>query len=305
MASSGNVTRVLTGKRLNRRLLFIGLPVILLVSAVLLLWWETNVLAVEMVEIEITALPPELEGLRVALLCDLHGRQISPDSRLVRSVVGADVDFVAVAGDLIDHDAAELDDVLPLLQALMQVAPTYAVSGNHDYNADWPTLARRLQQAGITVLENSYLIAERNGSSYCLAGVADHFSGHADLAGSLPDDWSGPTILLSHSPTLFEPDWPPSYLESGSADWTARRELLQQVDLTLSGHTHGGQIKLPLIGAVTRGTSEIFPKHHVQGLTAEYGGWLYISRGLGTTGIVRARFLSRPELTILTLKGVR
>lgn len=296
---------MLTGKRLDSRVLFILVPALLLVCAVLLLWWETNVLAVERVEITLADLPVELDGLRIALLTDLHGRSIPSNSRLVQEVQRAEVDFIAVAGDLIDHEAAELENVLPLLQALAQVAPTCAVSGNHDYNADWPSLARRLQQAGVTVLENSHLIAKRQGNEYCVAGVADHFSGHADLAGALPDRWDGLTILLSHSPTLFEQDWPPSNLDSGSADWSRRSELLQQVDLTLSGHTHGGQIRLPLIGAVTRGTSELFPKRHVQGLTKEFGGWLYISRGLGTTGIVRARFLSRPELTILTLQAAR
>lgn len=290
------------GKRLNRRVLLIVLPALLLVAA-LLLWWETNVLAVERVEIQVADLPAELEGLRIALLTDLHGRLISPDGRLLKEVAGAEVDFIAVTGDLIDHEAAELENVLPLLRALTRVAPTYAVSGNHDYNADWSALVRRLQQVGVTVLENSHLFAERNGVPYCLVGVADHFSGHADLASALPSGWNGLSILLSHSPTLFEPESPRSYLESASDDWPARQELLQQVDLTLSGHTHGGQIKLPLIGAVTRGTGELFPKQHVQGLTKEFGGWLYISRGLGTTGIVRARFLSRPELTILTLRG--
>lgn len=290
-------------RRKRRVLLLLGLPVLVLCLSTLLLWWETSALAVEQVEVQLVDLPPELDGLRIAQISDLHGRRIAPDGRLVQAIQQAQVDLIAVTGDLIDHEASELNNVLPLLQQLVQLSPTYAVSGNHDYNTNWPDLARQLRQIGVTVLENSHLILEKDGTEYCLAGVADHFSGHADLEQALPRaSWNGLTILLSHSPTLFEWDWPRDYLGSGSRDWPERQELLQRVDLTLSGHTHGGQIKLPLIGAVTRGTADFFPKHHVQGLSAEFGGWLYINRGLGTTGIVRARFLSRPELTILTLK---
>lgn len=280
----------------------LGLLLALLLAAAVL-WWSTTALVVELVTVPIADLPDELVGLRIALLSDFHGRRLPPDGQLVRAVQEAGVDLVAAVGDFIDHDVSEMASVLPVLQSLAQVAPVYAVSGNHDYWADWPALAQTLSEAGITVLENSSLLLQRGGATYCLAGIADHYSGHADLAQALLDDWSGLTILLSHSPTLFEPDIGDGYLTNGGSDWPDRQRLLQRVALTLSGHTHGGQIKLPLIGAVTNGSGQLFPKQHLQGLSWEGSGWLYITRGLGTTGIVRARWLARPELTILTLQA--
>lgn len=266
-----------------------------------LIWVETNALQVEQVVVPIIGLPPELDGLRIALISDLHGRKLQPNSRLVQTVQGSGVDLIAAAGDFVDRDTNEMANVLPLMQALTGIAPVYAVSGNHDYWADWPIIAGQLRQVGVTVLENSSVILKRGNAVYCLAGVADHYSGQADLEQAIPEQWEGPIILLSHSPTLFDPGWGSNYLESGSADWPVRQQLLQRVSLTLSGHTHGGQIKIPFIGALSNATGEWFPKQHVQGLSQEQHGWLYISRGLGTTGLVRARFLSRPELTILTL----
>jgi predicted MPP superfamily phosphohydrolase len=97
-------------------------------------------------------------------------------------------------------------------------------------------------------------------------------------------------VLLAHAPTWFEP-------------WNAATAPpnLHLLSLTLAGHTHGGQIKLPLIGAVTTASGRLFPPSHVEGLYREGDGWLYINRGLGQ-GHLGFRFRSRREVTIVTLR---
>lgn len=287
-----------------RRMLALGFIVLMGVASLVLVS-ETVTISVEQVEVPIIGLPAELDGVRIAQISDLHGRRLSPDGDVYSALEVNQPDLIAITGDIVDHPA-QWDNCQPLLAALPELAPTFAVSGNHDYAAGWEWLAGQLASSGITVLENEWRECAVGQGRLILAGISDPLTQHHDLQTALPpDSASGPVILLAHGPTIF---WRDYYLPGGSLretrpgvrqlDW----ELLQRVDLTLAGHTHGGQIKLPLIGAVTTATGQLFPDNYVEGLSWEGSGWLYINRGLGTTGL-NIRFLSRPEVTILTLRA--
>lgn len=284
------------------RILYFLLALFLLGSAGVL--YETNALSVEWVDVAIPNLPVAFDGFRIALVTDLHGLEVPPDGQLVTAVQNANVDMVAATGDFIDSDTNELSQVLPMLGALAKLAPTYVVSGNHDYWADWDVVAGAIRRLGITVLENGHVRLRRGDDTLVIAGVSDAYTGRDRLDLALPPDDGTVVILLSHSPTLFDPEWSGFYLDE-SIEWPKKAQLLQRASLTLSGHTHGGQIKLPFLGAVSVAGGKVFPKERVEGLSQEPGGWLYISRGLGRTGLIKIRFLSRPEVSILTLRCVK
>ncbi|MEW6522679.1 MAG: metallophosphoesterase family protein [Bacillota bacterium] len=274
-----------------RLLAGIGLALML----VLFVWWETSALDITHLEVSITGLPAAFDGFRMGLASDLHGRRTSPSGQVVTALKALGVDVICVVGDFVHQSPAEIHKVYPFMEALGSVAPTYAVSGNHDHRAGWSLIAARLTEAGVIVLENRHVVLERDGEHLVLAGVSDPYSGHDRLAEALPAGLAGPVVLLAHAPTWFEP---------GQADRRggAHQELLARVALTLTGHTHGGQIKLPLLGAVTTASGRLFPRTHVQGLSREGDGWLYITRGLGQGGPMPVRLGSRPELAIITLR---
>jgi len=253
--------------------------------------WETVALSVEQVEIPIKGLPPEFDGFRIAQVSDLHGNRFNPAGCEVQAIKGAGVDLIVATGDHVHRNSKEgVKRILPFMQALVEIAPVYAVSGNHDHWTDWPYIARRFRNAGVTVLENNHVRIKRGAGEIILAGVSDPYTGHDCLIQALPAKADTVIVLLAHTPAWFEP-W-------NAADAPA---ALQRISLTLVGHTHGGQIKLPFLGAVTTASGRLFPPSHVEGLSREGDGWLYINRGLGQ-GWPSFRFLSRREVTIITLR---
>lgn len=286
-------------RRLAMTSLLLFLPII--IFAIYLL--ENRVIDVVEIEIPINGLAADLDGFKIAQLSDLHGRHLN--THWVKTqLTKANVDAIALTGDYVRR--ADLDSMAklePLLSILPLIAPTYAVSGNHDIAAGWPQIATQLEQKGITVLDDTYTTLTRGDGQLVLAGISYPHDSLSNLEQAMPST-TEPIVLLAHSPRLFMQERMVNYL----GEPVMKREemikcakLAERPALTLVGHTHGGQVKLPLIGAVTTASGELFPRQHIEGLSWEGSGWLYISRGLGYTGLP-LRFLSRPELTIITLR---
>lgn len=281
----------------------ISIILLSLVGIVAIYLWENKVIEVVRVEVPIKGLAPDLDGFSIAQLSDLHGRRLN--GRWVKEqLTKANVDAIALTGDYVR--AAELNGMAqlePLLAMLPQIAPTFAVSGNHDIAAGWPQIAMLLRQQGITVLDDTYTTMTRGDAQLVIAGISYPHDSLSNLERALRST-TDPIVLLAHSPRLFMQERIVDYLGEPvmkREEMMAYTELAERPALTLVGHTHGGQIKLPLLGAVTTASGELFPRHYIEGLSWEGSGWLYISRGLGYTGLP-LRFLSRPELTIITLK---
>jgi len=259
----------------------------------LVVWvvWETFSLAVVHVEVPIVGLPLEFDGFRLAHISDWHGHPFDPKGREVRAIRAGKADVIVATGDFVHRQCVTgVRRIMPFVQELARIAPVYAVSGNHDHRTDWPYIAQQLRNFGVTVLENSHVQLTRGGGGIVLAGVSDPDTGHARLDEALPAAGDRVILLLAHTPRWFEP-------------WNAVRvpTALQRVSLTLVGHTHGGQVKLPWLGAVTTASGRLFPRSHVEGLSREGNGWLYINRGL-SQGALGFRCWSRREVTIITLR---
>ena len=264
-----------------------------IVMAPLVVWvmWETLSLSVLRVEVPIEGLPLEFDGFRLAHISDWHGHAFNPEGSEVQAIRAGQVDVIVATGDFVHRRSVQgVRRITPFAQELVRIAPVYAVSGNHDHRTDWPYIAIHLRAAGVTVLENSHVRIRRGNGEIILAGVCDPDTGHARLNDALPIPNDAVIVLLAHTPAWFEP-------------WNAVRvpTALKRVSLTLVGHTHGGQVKLPFFGAVTTASGRLFPPSHVEGLTREGNGWLYINRGL-SQGDLALRFLSRREVTIITLR---
>jgi predicted MPP superfamily phosphohydrolase len=190
-------------------------------------------------------------------------------------------DIVAVTGDLITSGRDYTDAVATCLGQLRAPDGVYGCMGNHDYFTDGEAFARTLERNGLTMLRNRGLKLERDGQSIYLAGVDDTWTGKANLTRALQErDPNMPAVLLAHDPALFA------------------RAAKHGVALTLSGHTHGGQVAFPL--APKRWNLARLMTPFTTGCYRIGPSFLYVNRGLGTTG-PPVRLGVRPEITVFTL----
>lgn len=243
-------------------------------------------------EIGLRRWPSRLNGFRIALLSDFHYDpifSIHPIHAAIKIVNDLRPDLIVLTGDFVSlpllskrnaQSAAAAEPCAQLLQQMKAPNGLWAVLGNHDYNSDPARVGAALHAHGIRLLANDSAAIEVNGGRFWLSGVNDVLSWTADLHGTLHDvPANEATILLAH-----EPDY---------ADYAARFPL----DLQLSGHSHGGQVRVPLLPPLY--LPDLAQKY-VAGLYRVGPLVLYTNRGLGTVG-VPVRFNCSPEITILTL----
>jgi uncharacterized protein len=243
-------------------------------------------------EIILKRWPARLDGFNIALLSDFHYDpifSIHPIQSAVELVNRVRPDLVLLTGDFVtsppfgnrSRGLADAEPCAQLLQKLQAALGLWAVMGNHDAAAGAYQVTAALRAAGVSVLSNAAAPIEHNGGRFWLAGVADVLQSSADLHSALhtvPSDEA--VILMAH-----EPDY---------ADYVAR----YPVDLQLSGHSHGGQIRLPLVPPLylpPLGTKYYSGLYNIRELT------LYTNVGLGTIN-VPVRLNCPPEVTLITVR---
>jgi uncharacterized protein len=268
-----------------------GVAAIALIGSLLWgFWLEPSSLRVERVDLAVGW--PGSRPLRVAVLSDLHvGAPYYGLDRL-REIVArtnaARPDLICILGDLVTLGVVGGSFVPPEpiaaeLGKLRARAGVLAVLGNHDRGFDGPRVQRALESAGIRVLEDTAVRVTTAASAVWIAGVSDLWLGSHDLARTMRavTDSHTPVLLLTHNPDIFPaaPD---------------------RVMLTLAGHSHGGQVRLPLIG--TPIVRSAFGHRFVAGHVVERGRHLFISTGIGTSDLP-VRLGVPPAIFVLTLRG--
>jgi len=268
------------------------LPVLAaLLLAALCLYQSNFVLQVTRYDAAFTDLPAGFDGCRIVLLSDLHGAAFGEENEKLFSAVAAEKpDIIALTGDLIDEETPDpLAYAAETAARLSAIAPTYYVTGNHEWAAgNVRELKSALEEHGVTVLSNDCLLWERETDSIVIAGIDDP-NGYADqktpeeLTAELYADFGDPFwILLAHRIDRF-----------------ASQYSLLGADLVLSGHGHGGIIRLPFTDGLLGTQHNLFPSY-TAGLYEENGSALLVSRGLGNVGIT-FRLFNRPDVAVLTL----
>jgi predicted MPP superfamily phosphohydrolase len=273
--------------RLRRRVLH----ALLLISLLCVLYGvfvETQWVEVTRVTVHLPRLPAELDGLRVVQMSDLHYNTRWSERairRAVRLAAREQPDLVVFTGDYVTHSSRGAEPCARVLGQLRAPLGAYAVLGNHDYwGRKSDVVADALTSHGIRVLANESAPITVNGKTLWIVGVDDYWSRNMDhraALGGLPEDDA--KIVLLH-----EPDF---------AGLTAQ----YAVDLQLSGHSHGGQGRLPWIGALHYPP---FAGGYPEGLRRVGAMQVYTNRGIGTVGLP-LRFLCRPEVTVFTLRCAR
>ena len=276
------------GHPLRRVLLFL----IFILFCVGFFHWSNHSLQVQRFTFTSPRLPAGFDGCVIVQLSDLHGALFGEDNRDLLKVVAKNrPDYIFLTGDLLDqYRATPHSYAVSLGGALADIAPTYFVTGNHEWALpDVPGLKRKLEEAGVQVLTNEYTVLARDGDNAVLAGVDDP-NGYADqktpeeVAEEVRAAFDAPFwMLLAHRNNYFEDE----YCRLGA-------------DLVISGHGHGGLVRLPFTDGLVSVERTFFPSY-TAGFYQAGGADLFVSRGLGNSGRT-FRLFNRPQVAVLTLK---
>jgi predicted MPP superfamily phosphohydrolase len=238
--------------------------------------------SVERIELSIRGLHPAHDGLRIAQLSDVHVGPRTPDA-LVRAAIETvrrlEPDLVLLTGDYVSHDRAEVGRARELLGGLP--GPTFAVLGNHDHWLGAAGTAAALRAQGYEVLQNAWTRIAVRGEPLTVVGVDDRLTRNADVGRAFRGVDAPAPLVLAHGPT--------------TADELRR---LGRPLLCFSGHTHGGQIALPLL---TELAFRLRDEPYVRGLYSLGDVQLYVNRGIGHTSSFRLD--ASPEVTLATLRA--
>lgn len=266
------------------------LAVFLLVLA-LFFRWENTSLQIAHFDPVFTDLPAGFDGCRIVVLSDLHGAEFGADNQeLFQAVADQSPEYIFYLGDLEDKYRGPQPGYAEAVAAgLSAIAPTYYVTGNHEWAiGDVPELKERLAAQGVTVLSNSFVTLERNGDTVVLAGIDDP-NGYADQK---PPETVAAEVYAAYG----DPFW---LLLAHRNDRFQEQYSLLGADLVLSGHGHGGIIRLPFTDGLLSTNRTLFPSY-TAGLYEENGSALFVTRGLGNSG-PSFRLWNRPEVAVVTL----
>ena len=278
----------------KKRMFLLALAALLMA---LLLWtaWGNTALQLNMYTVSSDRLPKAFDGCRIAHVSDLHNAEMGEGNNALLALLReAEPDIIAITGDLIDSRNTDIGIALRFAEEAVKLAPCFYVTGNHEARvSEYADLKAGLTELGVTVLEDERIDLDRNGETITLIGINDPGFRPAQLSDGpaavkatlqeLRDEGGDFTLLLSHRPELFE-----IYADSG-------------VDLTLSGHAHGGQFRLPLVGGLVAPGQGLFPKYDA-GAYTEGRANMIVSRGIGNS-IFPFRFNNRPEVVLVELQS--
>jgi predicted MPP superfamily phosphohydrolase len=258
--------------------------------------WQNNAITTTQIDYISPKIPEEFNGYRIVHISDLHNKQFGKNQeRLLKRIRAVSPDIIVITGDLIDRRKYDLETAMLFINGAIKIAPLYYVSGNHEaWSGDYANISERLRSSGVQILDDTKATMIRGKGKIDILGLSDpDFLTYSYLEGTntsklrehlerLSDD-AVFQILLCHRPELFE---------------IYARE---NIDLIFSGHAHGGQVRIPFVGAIVAPDQGFFPKYS-SGAYTQNQSTMIVSRGLGNS-IIPIRIFNRPEIVVVTLRS--
>ena len=275
--------------------LMIALAILLII---LMVWTIRGNTALELNKHAIKSykLPSEFDGFMIAQISDLHNAEIGDaNEKLLAMIKEADPDIIAITGDMIDSRRMDIQVALDFAKEAIKIAPCYYVNGNHELRVlEYEELKEGLEDLGVIILENAKATITKEDESLTIIGLSDPslesgyiYTEEGEVLNlylnKLSKEDDNYKILLSHRPEYFD-----LYCEAG-------------IDIVLSGHAHGGQIRLPFVGGIIAPHQGFFPKYD-GGLYIKEETNMIVSRGVGNS-LFPLRFNNRPEVVLIELQA--
>lgn len=268
---------------------------LIIVSIVFFLWQNNDILTTN-IEYKNSKVPETFNGFSIVQVSDLHNKEFGKgQNRLIKKIKEASPDIIVITGDLIDRRRYNIHTSMVFIKAAIKIAPIYYVPGNHEaWSGKYDDIKKELMDAGVNVLDDEKLDLVKGPSKIQIIGVKDpsfltstysQDTDYSDLEKTVKDlsKDSSFQILLSHRPEIF--------------DFYAK----ENIDLSFTGHAHGGQFRIPFIGGLVVPDQGFFPKY-TSGLYKKGGSSMVVNRGLGNS-IVPIRIFNRPEIIKLVLNN--
>ncbi|GKU76316.1 metallophosphoesterase [Paenibacillus sp. L3-i20] len=279
----------------TKRWFFIYIPSFIVV-VFLFLHFENNAIGVTNFKISTNKLPSGAESFKIVQLSDLQSKQFGKNQKpLLEKVDRLDPDIIVVTGDLVDGNHYDEEASLSMMLGVAEIAPVYFIVGNHEFAVpSYPMLEKKLIDAGVIVLRNAHEVIPLGDGVIRLIGVddpmfnqekdgdVDKIEAHLDEAIEGLGHPEAYTVLLSHRPELFD-----VYAQ-------------YNMDLSLTGHAHGGQIRIPFVGGMFAPGQGWWPKYF-EGIHESGQSSMIVSRGLGNSSFSQ-RLFNRPEIVVVELK---
>lgn len=282
------------GKKMKKKACrWIAAAAALIVLGWALIWGNTALVRTDVLVCS-NGIPEAFDAYKIVQISDLHDAQIGENNeKLVAMTAEAEPDCIVLTGDFVDSSRFHPERSLSVAEALVKLAPVYYVSGNHEAiipDAEYQALTDGLRALGVCVLEDESAELTRGGQSIRLIGLTDigfhpgtleekKDALRSALSALLPEDEF--SVTLAHRPELMD-----VYTECGAP-------------LVLSGHAHGGQIRLPGIGGLIAPGQGLFPKY-TEGKYEENGTTMVVSRGIGNS-VLPLRVNDRPQIVVVQL----
>ncbi|MGI6097978.1 MAG: metallophosphoesterase [Dethiobacteria bacterium] len=267
---------------IEKKILITLIIIIIIFSLVIFIYHSTNSLTVKHYTIPVKNLPPHFEGFTILHLSDLHNKRFGKNqARLLALIKEQEFDVTALTGDLLDSRNPDIEPIRELLTGLKE-SDIYYVFGNHDHRLGDDILKLLLKDYGVNILENEATRFRKDNEHIWLLGVEDPSLGLARLDIALAEvNDNAPKILLAHAPNIFPP------------------AVKDNIDLILVGHTHGGQIRAPFLGALYVPGQGFAPEYDY-GKFSSANTTMIVNAGLGES-VIPLRFNMRPEIVLVTL----
>lgn len=280
-------------KKTRRWIAAIAAAAVLSLLGWALVWGNTALVRTDVLVCS-NGIPEAFDAYKIVQISDLHDAQIGENNeKLIAMTAETEPDCIVLTGDFVDSSRFHPERSLSVAEALVKIAPVYYVSGNHEAilpDAEYQALTDGLRAVGVCVLEDESAELTRGGQSIRLIGLTDigFHPGTLEekkdalrtaLSALLPEDEF--SVTLAHRPELMD-----IYTECGAP-------------LVLSGHAHGGQIRLPGIGGLIAPGQGLFPKY-TEGKYEENGTTLVVSRGIGNS-VLPLRVNDRPQIVVVQL----
>ncbi|MCT2534705.1 metallophosphoesterase [Aquibacillus koreensis] len=269
---------------MKKRFMWIIL-ILVIVALSIKIYLDTNDFKVNTVQLESNKMPESTE-ITLVQISDLHNHVFGDQNdNLIDTVKKLNADVIVITGDLIDRGTESFENMYDLIEKLTVINERiYFVSGNHEWdNEDTENFFNGLRERNVSLLNNTNTQIEVNGMMVNIVGVDDSSTDHENIEEAFDGiDQEIYTILLSHSPGIV-----------------SKYEAIP-ADLILSGHTHGGQVRVPFIGAIVAPDQGFFPELDKGTFTIGPEQTLYIDSGLGTS-IAPIRFLNKSQMSYIRI----